>query len=444
MAWIRADVTNKFTSINVSNVSSIERMLNRKLNKNEKTANINLNFDEVYENSIYTSYESILGLLKYLDYYDLKVDIVLFTGHAGNGHRAPTRAIAKKLVEKTDKNVIIIDILALFSKFIANFNDKAWVMMSRSKPGQIIWNKVIRGEINPEKSGFDISPIFKVLYTEKFRKLMNKLSPSVVLSTYPYSNAILSEIVEDTPSIAFAGIVVTDIEMLGFAMSSYGDVSNLTYFVASQYSWKNGLKIYPYLKDSKDHIYIGTNPCFFDKEANNTFFIKNTVLFVPGSAEGLGMGIKALPKLAEFCKNNNKKLICISGLGRPYNFAKKVYRKYKDTMTLFSYVASADLKRLIERCEVIVGKAGGNLSSEFVSKSGCKIFFGSIKGQETDNAEYYDKLGVATNVGSDVDLLLDSIEKAPYTPSVYEAGIIQKSAVDIIVDTILPYVNSDE
>ena len=167
-------------------------MLNRKLNKNEKTANINLNFDEVYENSIYTSYESILGLLKYLDYYDLKVDIVLFTGHAGNGHRAPTRAIAKKLVEKTDKNVIIIDILALFSKFIANFNDKAWVMMSRSKPGQIIWNKVIRGEINPEKSGFDISPIFKVLYTEKFRKLMNKLSPSVVLSTYPYSNAILS------------------------------------------------------------------------------------------------------------------------------------------------------------------------------------------------------------------------------------------------------------
>ena len=397
MAWIRADVTNKFTSINVSNVSSIERMLNRKLNKNEKTANINLNFDEVYENSIYTSYESILGLLKYLDYYDLKVDIVLFTGHAGNGHRAPTRAIAKKLVEKTDKNVIIIDILALFSKFIANFNDKAWVMMSRSKPGQIIWNKVIRGEINPEKTGFDIAPIFKVLYTEKFRKLMNKLSPSVVLSTYPYSNAILSEIVEDTPSIAFAGIVVTDIE------------------------------------------YIGTNPCFFDKEANNTYFIKNTVLFVPGSAEGLGMGIKALPKLAEFCKNNNKKLICISGLGRPYNFAKKVYRKYKDTMTLFSYVASADLKKLIERCEVIVGKAGGNLSSEFVSKSGCKIFFGSIKGQETDNAEYYDKLGVATNVGSDVDLLLDSIEKAPYTPSVYEAGIIQKSAVDIIVDTILPY-----
>ena len=38
MAWIRADVTNKFTSINVSNVSSIERMLNRKLNKNGTNA----------------------------------------------------------------------------------------------------------------------------------------------------------------------------------------------------------------------------------------------------------------------------------------------------------------------------------------------------------------------------------------------------------------------
>ena len=137
--------------------------------------------------------------------------------------------------------------------------------------------------------------------------------------------------------------------------------------------------------------------------------------------------------------SNKKKLICISGLGRPYKFAKKIYRNYKDTMSLFSYVASSDLKKMIERCEVVIGKAGGNMSSEFVSKSGCKIFFGSINGQETDNAEYYDSLGVATNVGSNVKALFEAILNKPYTPSVYEAGIISDSAVDIIVDTILPY-----
>lgn len=439
MAWLRADVTNKFTKLNINNISTIEKMLNRNLYESENTSNINLNFDEVYNNSIYTSYESILGLLKYLSYYNLKVDIVLFTGHAGNGHRAPTRAIAKKLIQKTDRNVIIIDILSLFSKKIAKINDKAWVLMSRSKPGQFVWNKVIRGETNPEKTGINIAPLFKILYTDRLKKLMLQLSPSVVLSTYPYSNAILSKISEDISSIKFAGVVVTDIEMLGFAMSSYGDVSNLHYFVASERSWKNGLKTYPYLKDSKGPIYIGTNPCFFDKEVDASSTIKDTVLFVPGSAEGLGMGIKVLPQLVEFCKKNNKKLICISGLGKPYKYAKKVHSKYKDTMSLFSYVASTDLKKLISSCEVIIGKAGGNMSSEFVSKSGCKIFFKSIKGQETDNAEYYDSLGVATNVGDDVYKLFGAILSKPYTPSIYEKGLVKKSAVDIVVDTILPY-----
>jgi UDP-N-acetylglucosamine:LPS N-acetylglucosamine transferase len=227
--------------------------------------------------------------------------------------------------------------------------------------------------------------------------------------------------------------------MLGFGMAAYGDVSNLHYFVSSKYSWQNGLKIYPYLKDSKGPIYMGTNPCFFDKEVETSKTVKDTVLFVPGSAEGLGMGIKTLPKLAEFCKQNNKKLICISGLGKPYNFARKVHVNYKKTMTLFSYVASEDLKQLISCCEVIIGKAGGNMSSEFVSKSGCKIFFESIKGQETDNAEYYDNLGVATNVTNNIYKLFGAIINKPYTPSIYKKGIITKSAVDTIVDTILPY-----
>jgi hypothetical protein len=146
-----------------------------------------------------------------------------------------------------------------------------------------------------------------LLYTERLQKLIKKLSPKVVLSTYPYSNAILSKIAEDNKSIKFSAVVVTDIEMLGFGMAAYGDVSNLHYFVSSKHSWENGLKIYPYLKDSKGPIYMGTNPCFFDKEVDTSKTVKDTVLFVPGSAEGLGMGIKVLPKLAEFCKQNNKK-----------------------------------------------------------------------------------------------------------------------------------------
>lgn len=439
MAWIRADITNKFAHLDVENVMQIESILKRQLYDKEATANINLDFDEVYNNSIYTSYESILGLLKFMKLYNVSVDCILFTGHAGNGHRAPTRAIAKKLTEKTEKNVIIVDILSLFSSTVAKLNDKAWVTLSRSKLGQNIWNKVVRGEIDPEKTGFDIAPIFKILYSKKLKKLINKIAPKVVLSTYPYSNAILSKIAEDNPCIKFAGVVVTDIEMLGFAMSSYGDVSNLHYFVASKASWENGLKIYPYLKDSKGPVYIGTNPCFFDGEADSSNIVPDTVLFVPGSAEGLGMGIKVLPKLARFCKENNKKLICISGQGKPYNFAKKIHANYKSTMSLFKYVASSDLKKLISSCEVVIGKAGGNMSSEFVSKSGCKIFYASIKGQETDNAKYYSDLGIATNVGNDTKKLFNAIIEKPCTPSIYRAGIISKSAVDTIVDTVIPY-----
>lgn len=438
MAWIRADMTKKFENVNFDNIETVDVMLGRHLNKPNVNLNIDLDFDRVYSNSVYTSYNSLLGLCKYIDYYNLKIDTILFTGHAGNGHRAPTRAIARKIAEKSDRNVILIDILTIFSEFVAKINDGAWVSLSRSNIGQWIWKNLVRGEINPEKSGFDIAPVFKILYTDVLKKFINKIAPKVVLSTYPYSNAVLSKIAEDNPSIKFAGVVVTDIEMLGFAMSAYGDVSLLHYFVANEHSWENGLKVYPYLSSSKGPIYMGTNPCFFDKEADNLKLVKDSVLFVPGSAEGLGRGIKALPKIAEFCEVNNKKLICISGLGKPYTFARKLNKRYKN-MTCFSYVSSSDLKRMISRAEVIVGKAGGNMSSEFVSKSGCKIFFASIEGQETDNAEYYDSLGIVTNVGNDIDKLLYAIKTKPYTPSIYEKGILKKSAVDTVVDTILPF-----
>ena len=52
MAWIRADITNKFSNLDVENVVQIESILKRQLYDKEATANINLNFDEVYNNSI--------------------------------------------------------------------------------------------------------------------------------------------------------------------------------------------------------------------------------------------------------------------------------------------------------------------------------------------------------------------------------------------------------
>lgn len=438
MGWIRPDNTKDFINVEPSNMFSLAQILGRRPEESSKNLGFELNFDEVYTNSVYTSWNSILGLLKYLKYYDISIDIVLLTGHAGNGHRAPTRAIAKKIIQKSDCNIVIIDLLSLLSGSVAKINDKAWVTLSRSEFGQEFWNKFVRGEVDPEKNANDISALFKLLYTKKVKKLMNKLSPKVMLSTYPYTNAIISRIAADTPSVKFAGVVVTDTEMLGFAMSSYGDVSNLHYFVASEESWKNGIKIYPYLEDAKEPIFIGTNPCFFDKEAEGEN-VPDTVLFIPGSAEGLGMGIRALPSIAELCEKTHKKLICVSGIGIPYKYARKVHARYKDTMILFSYLASEDLKKCICSCEVIIAKAGGNMSSELVSKTGCKIFFASIKGQETDNAEYYASLGVATNVGNDVSELLEAIVNKPQTPSIYKKGILKKSAVDTVVDTILPY-----
>ena len=250
MGWIRPDITKNFINIELSNMLSLSQILERSPKECSKDTSFELNFDEVYTNSVYTSWNSILGLLKYIKYYDINIDLVLLTGHAGNGHRAPTRAIAKKTVQKSDSNIVIIDLLSLLSSSIAKINDKAWVTLSRSEFGQEFWNKFVRGEVDPEKNANDISALFKLLYTKKVKKLMNKLSPKVMISTYPYTNAIISKIADDTPSVEFAGVVVTDTEMLGFAMSSYGDVSNLHYFVASEEPRENGIKTYSYLKDA--------------------------------------------------------------------------------------------------------------------------------------------------------------------------------------------------
>ena len=56
MAWIRADITNKFSNLDVENVVQIESILKRQLYDKEATANINLNFDEVYKH-IFVRYD---------------------------------------------------------------------------------------------------------------------------------------------------------------------------------------------------------------------------------------------------------------------------------------------------------------------------------------------------------------------------------------------------
>ena len=59
MGWIRPDITKNFINIELSNMLSLSQILERSPKECSKDTSFELNFDEVYTNSVYTSWNSI-------------------------------------------------------------------------------------------------------------------------------------------------------------------------------------------------------------------------------------------------------------------------------------------------------------------------------------------------------------------------------------------------
>lgn len=310
-----------------------------------------------------------------------KVDVVIFSGYAGCGHFAPSKALAEKY-SKNGKEVIVIDPLFLYSEKAAVFNCRSWEFMAKNC--HTAW-KLIRS-VMATQVGTEViyGSAKKMLQKDRIIDFLIKKKVDIVLSCYPYANTIMTEISEH---VKFAGIVVLDCSPVGFMnLPNKGkDVEKITYFVPGNVVREEGAKIYPYIQKSITVNIHGT-PCMFDKipRKNKKAENSNICLFIPGSGLGIGKGINSITSVA---KNWKGKVIIVCGDNEQWiKKAQEISLIYPNVL-FTGYVKHEILKKLMLMSTLIIAKPGASMKEEIAIIPGKNIAYGEISGQETHNAK---------------------------------------------------------
>lgn len=335
-------------------------------------------FLSYYKSQVFCSWDelSILNLLK--------IDVIIFSGYAGVGHFAPSKALAEKYARE-GKSVIIIDPLFLYSEQMAIFNCRSWEFMAKySHTSWAIISKMVSTQIGTEVIFGNIKQILEI---DKIISFILSKNVDIVLSCYPYANTIIPAIAEH---VKLAGVVVLDCTPVGFMNSpdKGKGVEKVVYFVPGEDVIKKGKKMYSYIKNSK-FVNIHGTPCMFDKlqEKHKDVDINDICLFIPGSGLGIGKAIFELSIIAEKWKG---KVICICGDNSSWiKLAENVSLKYPN-LIVTGYVKHEVLKELMLISKIIIAKPGASLKEEMAVISGYNIAYGEIVGQEKHNAKKLD------------------------------------------------------
>lgn len=337
---------------------------------------VDTNFLSYYKSHVFCSWDELENI------EISKIDVVIFSGYAGCGHFAPSKALAEKY-SREGKAVIVIDPLFLYSEKLAIFNCKAWEFMSRHcQTAWLLSRKIVSTQIGTE---IFYGKAKKVLPTHEIIIFLINKCVDVVLSCYPYANTIMPEIADH---VKLSGVVVLDCSPIGFAnLPDNGmGVEKIIYFVPGSKVGEEAKKLYPYIKQSKEIVNVyGTPSTFYTLPEKSKDTEDNKIcLFIPGSGLGLGKGINSILTVM---KSWEGKVIIVCGDNNVWiKKARKICSIFSN-LYVTGYVKEEILKKLMLISEVIVAKPGASIKEEMSIISGKNVAYGAIAGQEVDNAK---------------------------------------------------------
>lgn len=378
---------------------------------------INLNFRKYYESFVFCSKEQLKKI-------DQKVDVIIFTGYAGAGHFAPSRALAKKY-ESYGKTVIIVDILQMVWPIFSAMNCYSWLYVSRHN--QDLFLKVSE-KVGTEKGSDKFLGMYKHMNIDFLTDFIKEKQVKVCISTYLSANAIASKIAKQ---VNMFGVLVPDACAIGMACEIYKNTENIVYFTVNEETIADAKARYPYHMNTKNFEVIGAVPSFMGSKHEMDGYTKNTLTWFVGGGMGIGYGIDALDVIIN-AHEGPKVIVC----GNNKSWYKKVCearKMYPDkNIHPLLYVTPENVKTLMLASKIVIGKPGGSTLAEFVAMDGYKIFYGTIKGHEELNAKYCEVNGIARWCRN-LYVLEDEILDPVYTDSIYTKGIITKNPADVMV-----------
>lgn len=386
---------------------------------------VNLNFRKYYESYVFCT-KNQLSKIK-----EAKVDVIIFTGYAGAGHFAPSRALAKKYADK-GKNVIIVDLLHMVSPLMSFINVNSWLYVSRYNQDLFVKSTEMVGS---EKGSDDAFGIFKKMNIDFLINFIKSKKVNVCISTYLSANLIASKIADH---VNMFGVLLPDVSSIAMSCELYKDTENIVYFTINEETALDAKRRYPYHINTKKFVTIGAVPTFIQKRYEQDIY-RNTLTWIVGGGMGIGYGIEALDTVI---KSHDGPIIIVCGDNQNwYRKVLKAMNKYLEKKIFaFKYVSPENIKTLMQNSKIIIGKPGGSTFSEMISMEGYKIFYGTIKGHEENNARYCEELGLVRWC-KNIDELAEEIKNPIFTKSIYSKDILKKNPADFIVDYTAEYID---
>jgi UDP-N-acetylglucosamine:LPS N-acetylglucosamine transferase len=418
---IRPKGTTKESKENIHNFLVVEQIYAdtyARLNPDE----INLSFREYYESYVFCKQEQLKQI-------DQNVDVIIFTGYAGAGHFAPSRALALTY-ESNGKNVIMLDLLSMVWPTIANISCNSWLYVSRHN--QLLF-KATANLVGKESFSQIALGLLKHMNIDFLVDFIKSKNVRVCISTFLSASAIASKIAKH---VNFFGVLVPDASAIGMSCELFKNTENIVYFTVNEETIEDAKKRYSYHNKSKEFIITTVVPNFVDKSYNLNPY-SDLLTWVIGGGMGLGYGIRALDAIIKAYKGP---IVIVCGDNKSW-YNRVMDAKYDylhSTIYPLKYCTPEIIKLLMQKSKIIIGKPGGSTMAEFASMRGCKILYGAVKGHEEQNAEYAESMKVV-RYARNINELVKEIKNPVPTESIYTSNFIKKHPSDTIVDYTLNY-----
>lgn len=415
------DYTKK---VNVSDKISAFRL--NQLSKTSTTADrLNLSFDEeVYRKNVFCEKSQLSKTSE-------KIDAVVFCGYAGAGHYSAAEAIARTLSSR-GYNVAIVDAFRILMPFMAKQACTSWLIVSKYAQSLFEFSCKLVGK----QRGLDFFYSFmKNVNIDAITGFLTMNHVRMCISTYIFPSVIIGRFV---PYVNDVAIVATDYSSVGMLTQLKGiSFEDVNVIVPDKSVYFDAKRRYPKISNCKSCIEIGGIPSLMTKRVMNnlTRDIKcnysNVLTFFVGGGLGIGYGIRGVKTV--FDSYDGTIVIVCGDNKRWVKKVEKLATKYpKKNILVFGYVAHEVALRLMLTSKIVISKAGGITSAEVTAFDGCKIFYGSIKGHEENQAKMFARNCYAVYCKTKEDLAynIKNLQKSVGIYSTY----CMKSPVDKLAD----------
>lgn len=324
--------------------------------------------------------------------------ILIFYGSYGGGHLSAAKAIRAYIEEHYEEQfeIEMIDCVEYINKHLNKISTEAYKEFAKKMPW--IWKKVYNGANKGPLS--NLTNTTNRILSRKLNQLIQEYNPDMVVSTHPFSSAMVAMLKEKGKTKCKLATVMTDYHIHDQWLVLYKYVD---YFFVSNEKMKTDM-IMKGIDGGK--ITVSGIPVSekFTKKYNREKVCKELdlnpekeiVLFFAGGEFGLGskttfMVLRALIKLFK-----NIQVIAIAGKNpRMYNKFCSIVKKTKADDRVRVLKFTDKVPEFMSVSKYVITKPGGLTVTECITSNKPIIIINPIPGQEEENADYLSDNSVA-------------------------------------------------